>query len=183
MRVLQILPALNLGGVEKGTVELAKHLALNGDYPIVLSSGGKMERELQEFGIKHYKLPVDKKSLFTLLLVPKILKILKKEQIDILHARSRVPAIVGYLAFRRYIKDVSIIKFLSSVPSFVTTAHGYYSKHIFSTIMARGKVIICPSRVIAKHMVGDFGVSLDKIRIIPRGVNVSEYGFILPSRL
>ena len=60
MRVLQILPKLNLGGVEKGTVELAKHLALNGDYPIVLSGGGKMEKVLQEFGIKHYKLPVDR---------------------------------------------------------------------------------------------------------------------------
>ncbi|MDP8234649.1 MAG: glycosyltransferase family 9 protein [Candidatus Saelkia tenebricola] len=181
MRILQILPELNLGGVEKGTIELSKYLALNGHYPIVISNGGKLERELQEFGIKHYKLPVHKKSLFSIRLVPKILKILKKEHIDILHARSRVPAILGYLAFSKYIRDINIAEFLQFSPSFITTAHGYYSKHIFSKIMAKGKLVICPSQVIAKHMMEDFNVSLSKIHVIPRGVNISEYDFILPS--
>jgi len=181
MRILQILPELNLGGVEKGTVELAKYLALQGHYPIVISNGGKLERDLQEFGVKHYKLPVQRKSLSSILLVPRILKILKKEQIDILHARSRVPAILGYLAFCRYVKDINIAKFLQFSPSFITTAHGYYSRHIFSRIMARGKFVICPSKVIAKYMTEDFKVPLDRIQIIPRGVNLSEYEFILPS--
>ncbi|MDP8253722.1 MAG: glycosyltransferase [Candidatus Kaelpia aquatica] len=181
MRVLQILPELNLGGVEKGTVELAKHLALNGHYPIVISNGGKLERELQEFGVKHYKLPVDKKSLSTLFLLPKIVKILKKEQVDIIHARSRVPAIIGYLAFKQYFAEVSIARLLTHVPSFITTAHGYYSTHVLSRIMAKGKIVISPSKVIAKHMVESFNVPLDRIRLIPRGVNVSDYDFILPT--
>jgi ADP-heptose:LPS heptosyltransferase/glycosyltransferase involved in cell wall biosynthesis len=180
MRVLQILPELNLGGVEKGTVELAKHLALNGHYPIVVSNGGKLERDLQEFGVKHYKLPVDKKSLKTLLLIPKLVYIFNKEQVDIVHARSRVPALIAYIAFKRYFSGISISKLLTYVPSFITTAHGYYSKHAFSKVMTRGKIVISPSKVIAKHMIDDFHVPLERIRLIPRGVNLSDYDFIAP---
>ncbi len=181
MRVLQILPELNLGGVEKGTVELAKHLALNGHYPIVISNGGKLERELQEFGVKHYKLPVHKKSLSTLLLLPKLVRIFNKEQVDIIHARSRVPALVAYLAFKRYFAGVNLTRLLTQVPSFITTAHGYYSKHAFSRIMAKGKIVISPSRVIAKHMIENFNVPMERIRLIPRGVNLSDYSFVLPT--
>ncbi len=182
MKILQILPELNLGGVEKGTVELAKYLIQHGHYPVVISNGGKLERELQEFGIKHYSLPVHKKSPLALLLLPKIVRIIKKEQIDVVHVRSRVPAILGYLAFSRYLRDMNIAKFFSFVPSFITTAHGHYSKHIFSRIMAKGKVVICPSGIIAKHMVENFNVQLEKIRIIPRGVDINEYEFTLPSK-
>lgn len=182
MRVLQVVPELNLGGVEKGTLELAKFLALNGHLPVVISNGGELERELREFGIKHYKLPVHRKSPFSLLLLPKILAILRKEQIDILHARSRVPALLSYLAFRYYLRDQQIGRFLNFVPSFITTAHGYYRQHLFSRIMAKGKLVICPSRVIAKHMVEDFGVGIEKIRIVPRGVELNQYEFILPSQ-
>ncbi|MDP8216812.1 MAG: GT4 family glycosyltransferase PelF [Candidatus Kaelpia imicola] len=181
MRVLQILPELNLGGVEKGTIELAKYLALNGHYPIVISNGGKLERDLQEFGVKHYKLPVNKKSLSTLLLLPKLIRIFNKEQVDIVHARSRVPALVAYLAFKRYFAGVNLTRLLTQVPSFITTAHGYYSNHAFSRIMAKGKIVISPSRVIAKHMIEDFNVPLERIRLIPRGVNLSDYEFILPT--
>ncbi len=180
MRVLQILPELNIGGVEKGTVELAKYLALHGHYPIVISNGGRLVRELQEYGIKHYILPVHKKSPLSLLLVPRIVKILRKEQVDIVHARSRVPAIVGYLAFKRYFQNLNLVKISTFVPSFVTTAHGYYKKHIFSKIMTKGKIVICPSQIIAKHMHRDFGFPMERIRIIPRGVNLREYRFVSP---
>ncbi len=182
MRVLQILPQLNIGGVEKGTVELAKYLALHGHYPIVISNGGRLVRELQEHGIKHYTLPVHKKSLLSLLLVPKIIKILQKEQVDIVHARSRVPAILSYLAFKRYFQNLNLLKISSFVPSFITTAHGYYRKHLFSKIMAKGKIVICPSEIIAKHMCYDFDLPIDRIRIIPREVNLKEYQFISPQQ-
>jgi lipopolysaccharide heptosyltransferase II len=180
MRVLQILPELNIGGVEKGTVELAKYLALHGHYPIVISSGGRLVRELQEQGIKHYTLPVHSKSPLSLCLIPQLVKILQKEQIDIVHARSRVPAIISYFAFKRYFQNLNLIKISTFVPSFVTTAHGYYRRHIFSKIMAKGKVVICPSQVIAKHMHSDFDVPIERIRIISRGVNLKEYQYISP---
>ncbi len=182
MRVLQILPQLNVGGVEKGTVELAKYLALHGHYPIVISNGGRLVRELQEHGIKHYTLPVHKKSPLSLLLVPKIIKILHKEQVDIVHARSRVPAILSYLAFKRYFQNLSLLKISSFVPSFITTAHGYYRKHLFSKIMAKGKIVICPSQIIARHMCYNFDLPIERIRIIPREVNLREYQFISPQQ-
>jgi lipopolysaccharide heptosyltransferase II len=181
MRVVQILPRLDLGGVEKGTVELAKYLALHGDYPIIISGGGKLEIELKEYGIKHYKLPVYRKSPLSLFLVPQLFKIFKKEDVDIVHARSRAPAWIAYIAFKKYHGNCPLYKFSHFVPSFITTAHGYYRKHFFSKIMGKGKLVICPSRIISKHMIQDFSIPYKKIRIIPRGVNLKDYKFILPS--
>ena len=93
MRILQILPELNVGGVETGTIDFAKYLKGKGYYSVVVSNGGTLVAELEKFGIRHYALPVHKKSLGSILKSIKALrKIIVKERIDIVHARSRVPA-------------------------------------------------------------------------------------------
>lgn len=181
MKVIQLLPRLDLGGVEKGTVELARHLSLKGDRAIIISGGGKLELQLREYGIKHYKLAIYKKSPLVLFYLPELVRIFKKENPDIVHARSRVPAILAYLAFKKYHANLSFYRFQQFVPSFITTAHGHYRRHIFSKVMSKGKFVICPSNSIARHMVEKLNTAIDKIRIIPRGVNLKEYRFILPS--
>jgi hypothetical protein len=104
MKVVQLLPALNEGGVERGVVDLARALALRGDRAIVISSGGVLVKELEKEAIKHYQLPVHRKSIFSILkLIPQLTAIFKKESVDIIHARSRVPAIIAYFAWRRYV--------------------------------------------------------------------------------
>ena len=165
MKVLQILPALELGGVERGTVDLAHALKARGEEAIVISSGGSLVQELQKEGIPHYTLPVAQKSLFSLSLVPKIVEIIHKERIDIVHARSRVPAWIAWLAARQ-----------AGIP-FITTCHGYYSTHLLSLVMGWGKKVIVPSHVIARHMIEDFGVQPNRIVLIPRGVDLSEFLF------
>ena len=66
MNILQILPALEVGGVERGTVDFAKYLTLNGHKSVVVSGGGRLMRRLDEIGSRHYQLPVGKKSPFTM---------------------------------------------------------------------------------------------------------------------
>lgn len=166
MNVLQIVPSLNVGGVETGTVDLARSLKERAHKAVVISSGGILVKELEAAGIIHYKLSVDKKSLMNILrMVPEVAKIIQKEDIDIVHARSRVPALISYLAARK------------TKCTFITTCHGYYSKHFFSRIMARGKLVIVPSQVIGRHMISDFNVAPERLRLIERSVNLSRFTF------
>ncbi len=166
MNILQILPQLNVGGVETGTVDLAKYLVKNGHGCVVISGGGELVRELENRGIRHYTLPVDSKAFWVMLKAAgKVAEIIRREKIDIVHARSRVPAWVGFMATRR------------ANAVLLTTAHGHYSRHIFSYMMGQGKYTIVPSSVIGKHMMEDFGVPYENIRLIPRSVDLERYAF------
>jgi lipopolysaccharide heptosyltransferase II len=165
MRIAQILPELNVGGVETGTVDLARALKRRGHVPYVISNGGHLVSELVKIGVPHLTLPVHKKSIWSLRLVREIAQFLEREQIDVIHARSRIPAWLAYLAVRRTNCD------------FVTTCHGYYSKHFMSRVMGWGKRVIVISHSIGRRMIDDFGVSPGKLRLIHRGVDLSLYDF------
>ncbi len=165
MKVLQLLPSLEVGGVERGVVDLARAMKKIGVETVVISSGGELVGELRKMGVAHYTLPVHKKSLLSLKLVPKIVEIIHRERIDIIHGRSRVPAWLGWFAARQTGKP------------FVTTCHGYYSKHFLSFVMGWGKRVIAISRVIARHMIDDFGVLPSKIRLVHRGIDLSQFPF------
>ncbi len=164
MRILQILPELNVGGVETGTVDLAKYLVGHGHYSVVVSNGGALVDDLEKNGTRHYLLPVHRKSLWNALRSVKALhRIILQENIDVVHARSRVPAWIAFFACRK------------TKASFLTTCHGYYSKHLFSRVMGWPKLVIVPSEVIGRHMIEDFGVSAKHIRLIPRSVDVAKF--------
>ncbi|MEW6170937.1 MAG: GT4 family glycosyltransferase PelF, partial [Candidatus Omnitrophota bacterium] len=170
MNILQVLPELNYGGVETGVLDFSKYLVEHGHKAVVVCNGGALIEELKANGVIYYQLPVDKKSPISIFkTVPKLIEIIKKENIDLVHARSRVPAWISYFASRK------------AQVTFITTAHGYYSRHIFSNAMGWGKLVIAVSKVIARHMVEGFGVPYERIRIIPRGVNLKRFEFILPS--
>lgn len=164
MNILQILPELNVGGVETGTVDLAKYLVGRGHKSVVVSAGGSLVADLEKSGSLHYTLPVNKKNFLLMLKAAKdLIKIIEKEKIDVVHARSRVPAWVAFLACRR----------TSAI--FITTCHGYYSRHFFSHVMGWGKLVIAISEIIGQYMVQDFGVPSHHIRIIPRSVDTSKF--------
>jgi lipopolysaccharide heptosyltransferase II len=166
MNILQVVPQLDVGGVETGTIDLAKYLVKGGHRCVVASGGGDLVVELEAAGIKHYKLPLENKAFWVMLKAArKLAVVIREENIDIVHARSRVPAWVGFMATRQ------------AKAAFITTAHGHYSRHIFSYMMGWGKYTIVPSSVIGKHMVEDFGVPLENIRVIPRSVDLGRYTF------
>lgn len=164
MRILQILPSLDYGGVERGTIDLSEKLVKEGHEAYCISAGGALVSSLKETGAEHYQLPVDKKSFFSVLsCVEKVAQVIRDKKIDLVHARSRVPAWIAYLACRR------------TETKFITTCHGYYAKHFGSNVMGWGSVCIVPSVVIGRHMIEDFGVSEDRIRVIPRGVDLRAF--------
>ncbi|PIP19908.1 MAG: hypothetical protein COT38_02645 [Candidatus Omnitrophica bacterium CG08_land_8_20_14_0_20_41_16] len=171
MNILQILPELNVGGVETGTLDLAKYLVRLNHKAVVVSAGGTLVKDLEAVGAKHYQLPVHKKSIFTMVkMVPLLVEIIKKEEIDIVHARSRVPAWIAYFACRR------------TNAVFITTCHGYYKKHPFSYVMGWAKRVIVLSNVIARHMIEAFAVPHERIRLIPRSVDLEKFKYSRPDK-
>ncbi len=165
MRVMQILPRMDVGGVERGVYDLARFFKGKNITTVIVSGGGQLAWELEAAGIKHYTLPVYRKSLFAVLLIPGLRKIIKDEKIDIVHARSRVPGWISFFASR------------CSPVHFITTAHGIYKNRFFSEVMGWGKFVIAPSQAVARHMKDSFGVPEDKINIVSRWVDLDNFEF------
>ncbi len=171
MNILQILPELNVGGVETGTLDLARYLVKLGHKSVVVSHGGPLVKELEAGGSTHYQLAVHKKSLFSMFKqIKPLAEIIKKEKIDIVHARSRVPAWIAFFACRR------------TNATFITTCHGYYTKHPFSYVMGWAKRVIVLSNVIARHMIEDFDTPRERIRLVPRSVDLEKFKYQEPAR-
>ncbi len=184
LTILQMIPSLKQGGVETGTVDLARNLILQGHRAIVLSSGGPLVKELEEMGAIHYTLPIHRKLPWHFpKLARRVAEIVESHGVDVIHARSRVPALVGFLAWRQVARKASFrMGGRKTIPCFVTTAHGYYSNHPVSRIMGWGRTVIANSEIVARHMIDDFKVPPERIRLIPRGVDLGQYAWKEPRK-
>lgn len=182
--VLQMVPALSVGGVETGTVDVARALVAQGHRAIVISSGGSLVKELELCGAVHYTLPVDEKLPWTILrMAARVAEVVESHEVDVIHVRSRVPATIGYLAWRKVAARASFrLGSRQRIPSFIATAHGHYDPHWGSLVMGWGRYTIAISEAIARHMIDHFGVPPEKIRLIPRGVDLTRFPFH-PARL
>ncbi|HIB50623.1 MAG TPA: glycosyltransferase [Phycisphaerales bacterium] len=170
LTVIQMLPELESGGVELGTLEMGKYLVSQGHRSIVISAGGSMVAQLLKEGSEHVALPVGKKSLSTLRYISKVKKIMQDEKPDVLHLRSRVPAWIGYLAWKKIPT--------CNRPTLITTVHGRYSVSKYSGIMMRGDTVIAVSEMIKKYILENYPfVEPERIKVVCRGVDTSEYTF------
>src|SRR3569832_832383 len=148
LTVLQLLPALQSGGVERGTLEVAQDLTKQGHRALVISAGGRLVVTLTKKGAAHFTWPIGKKSLKPLLLVRKLRKFLAEEKVDIVHARSRVPAWIALLSWRGMNP--------STRPRFFTTVLGPYSVSSYSAVMTKGERVIAISKMIINYIVRNY---------------------------
>jgi glycosyltransferase involved in cell wall biosynthesis len=168
LTVVQTLPALNAGGVERGTLEIGRALVAAGHRSIVISNGGRLVAQLEAEGSEHITLPVHKKSLASLLQVSAFRKIIAEIKPDILHARSRVPAWIAYLAWRKLPE--------ATRPRFVTTVHGLYSVNFYSAVMTKGERVIAVSNTVQDYILKNYPhCPASKIQVIYRGVSAEEF--------
>lgn len=167
--VLQVLPGLVTGGVERGTVDVAAAVAAQGWTSLVASSGGPMVRELERAGAKHIALPLDSKNPFTMHAnIERLRRLMAEHGVDVVHARSRAPAWSALFAARRH------------GARFITTFHGAYNaanpaKRWYNSVMARGDRVIAASRFIVEHVVRQYGADPTLIRLIPRGIDFDRF--------
>ena len=167
--VLQVLPALGSGGVERTTVDIAQALVKAGWRALVASEGGPMVRELERAGARHITLPLAAKNPLVMRAnAGRLEKLIRSAQIDIVHARSRAPAWSAYAAARR------------TGARFVTTFHGTYGhegklKRRYNAIMLKGERIIANSDFIAGHIEAVYGQPASPVITIPRGVDMARF--------
>ena len=161
LTILQILPALDGGGVERGTLEVANEVVRRGHRSLVISEQGRMTGELTAGGSRHISMPIGRKSPLTLALVSRLRHFLSEHDIDILHVRSRLPAWIAYLAWR----SLEVTR----RPRFITTVHGLYSPGPYSSIMTRGERVIAVSETVRSYILQHYPrTSPDAVILIQR---------------
>jgi glycosyltransferase involved in cell wall biosynthesis len=164
MKIVQLLPELNEGGVERGVVELNREYSKLNITSIVISNGGKLEKQIELDNGTHIKFDVCSKNVFTSLSrIQELKKILKELKPDILHVRSRVPAWLVYFAN----KSLNI--------KVVSTVHGFNSVSFYSKIMTKSDAVICVSASIKEYIQKNYNTSDNKITIIPRGIDLNLF--------
>lgn len=167
--VLQVLPSLVTGGVERGTIDIALALKQAGCRPLVASTGGPMIRELSRADIQHIELPLESKNLFTMRRnAGRLVELIRAEKVDIVHARSRAPAWSALWATER------------TGARFVTTFHGTYNfasplKKYYNSVMTRAHRVIAISEFINRHIRENYRIDGTKIRVIHRGIDRGLY--------
>ena len=172
--ILQILPALGMGGVERGTIDIARAIIAAGGKALVASNDGIWRRNLEKIGAQHICLPLHSKNPFVMLQnKSKLQKIIRKHQVDIVHARSRAPAWSAWGATKA-----------CNVP-FVTTWHGVFQenwagKRRYNEVMAKGSRVIAISQFVAQRIQEKYGVDKERLRIIYRGVDTKIFNPDLP---
>ena len=164
MRIVQLLPELNEGGVERGVVELNREYVKQEIESYVISNGGKLDNQINIDGGKHIKFDVCSKNIFTAFSrVSKLKKILKELKPDIIHVRSRVPAWLIYFVN----KSLNI--------KVVSTVHGFNSVGYYSSIMQKSDAVICVSNSIKEYIQKHYQTSENKITVIPRGIDLALF--------
>ncbi|WP_209285807.1 glycosyltransferase family 4 protein [Marinobacterium alkalitolerans] len=168
MKVLQALPSLESGGVEKGVLEVGRFLVEQGHESLVLSAGGGMVSQLEQEGSRHIQLDIGRKSPFTFRHVWTLRRLLRRERPDILHLRSRMPAWVFWVAWKGLPADIR--------PRLVTTVHGLYSVSAYSAVMCKGERVIAVSRTVQNYIHSHYPeTDPAKVRLIYRGIEPEEF--------
>ena len=166
LTVVQLLPALNAGGVERSTLEIGAALVAAGHRSVVVSAGGRLVDALGAQGSEHVALDIGRKSLATLRHVGSLRRLFAQVGPDIVHARSRLPAWIGWQALRG-MRDPR--------PHFVTTVHGRNSPGRYSAILTCGERVICVSNSLRDYVVAHWPDAAARIEVITRGIDPGEF--------
>ena len=177
--ILQIIPALDTGGAELSTVEIAAAIVAGGGRAIVVTGGGRLAARIIEAGGEIIPFPAATKNPAQMMLNARALAaIIRREHVDLVHARSRAPACTALSAAR------------ATKRPFITTYHGAYNekgplKRAYNSVMARGDVVIANSDYTASLVQSRYGTPKDRIRVIHRGVDQATFNraAIAPERL
>jgi len=169
MTILQIIPSLGAGGAEQACVDVVAGLKAVGCRALVISSGGSRLEEITEAGGEHIQRDAHSKNPIRIVRNAFWLAdFMRREKVGVVHARSRAPAWSAYWASK-----------MAGVP-FVTTNHAAYkfnsnTKKFYNSVMVKADRVIAISDFIAKHIKEHYGVGLERVRVIPRGIDLDKF--------
>ena len=164
MRTLQLVPALEQGGVERGVVEMNRVLVAQGWENHVVAAGGRLMAQVASDGGQIHVLDVKSKNPLTCFSrARKLRRLLREVRPDVVCVHSRVPAWL-FVAANRTLR----------IP-WISFAHGANSISRYSRIMTAGDLVVTPSRYIADYLHGAYGTPYGKMRIIPRAIDQARF--------
>lgn len=169
MKTMQLVPAMEQGGVERGVVEINRVITGAGWENVVVSAGGRLAAQIEKDGARHVALDVKSKNPFTYFIrARRLRRLLMAERPDVVCVHSRVPAWL----YRRAARNLGI--------PWITFAHGANSISAYSRIMTAGDITVAPSKYIADYLVDAYGTDRSLIRVIPRAIDRERFD---PDRL
>ena len=177
--VLFVMPALDHGGAERITVDLARAVQTAGGRAIVAAAGGRLAPEIEACGAKFVKLPLATKNPLELRRnKDRLMDLIRAWDVELIHAGSRAPAWSALWAARAL-----------NIP-FLTTYHGFYSsgsrwKRLYNSVMVRGEAVIAHSDFMRRHIEAEHGARSPNIEVIPCGVDLNRFSpdAVTPDRL
>ena len=168
LTVVQLIPALHSGGAERSALEIAHALVPAGHRSVVISAGGRLVKQLLAEGSEHITLDLGRKSLLTLGRLGALRRVLRELKPDIVHARSRLPAWMGWWA----------MKGMTPRPHFVTTVHGFNSPGRYSSVLLRGERVIVVSQTLRDYVLSHYRwLEPGRVRVIPRGIDQDAFPY------
>lgn len=176
---MQVIPELGPGGAEQGCIDIAAELTRAGAQAIVVSHGGPRVHELARAGALHIKLPVHSKNPMIMSRnIGKLCQLIKKYDVDIVHARSRAPAWSAWKACKK------------TNARFITTCHAPYNingkaKLFYNSSISKGERVIAISNFVAEYLLKNYKIDRRDIRIIHRGLALEKFHptAVTPERL
>lgn len=167
--IMQIIPQLGAGGAEQGCIDVAAELVKSGARAIIVSNGGHRIPELARIGAEHINLPVDSKNPFVMWRnIGRLKSLIRKHNVNIIHARSRAPAWSAWRAAQ------------GTNAHFITTCHAPYNingepKRLYNSSIAQGEIVIAISDFVAEYLKANYALDPAKIRTIHRGIPVEKF--------
>lgn len=166
MKVMQLVPAMEQGGVERGVVEMNRAFAAHGWQNVVVSAGGRLADTITADGGRHVTLDVKSKNPLTYFSRARRLRaLLAAENPDVVCAHSRVPAWLFVGAAKKMARRIS----------WITFAHGANSISPYSRVMTFGDLTVTPSRYIADYLKDAYNIAEEKLRVIPRAIERERF--------
>ncbi len=167
--IMQVLPALNTGGVEQGVVDLNAEIVKAGAKSIVISSGGTRVNEIANAGGMHITLPVHSKNPLVIFAnIKKIKDVIQRHNVDIVHACSRAPAWSAYHAVK------------GTTARFVTSCHSAHKvsgavKRLYNSSIVSGERVIAASEYLADYLRNNYKFDFSKLRMVHRGISLDKF--------
>lgn len=177
--LLQVVPELDTGGAEQTTIDVAQAVVRAGGKALVATRGGRMAARLEADGGRLAQMPVQTKNPLVMLgNAARLVDLIRREKVSIVHARSRAPAFSALWAAQ------------TTGTPFVATYHGVYNaksglKRWYNAVMTRGDLVIANSDYTRDHILAEHGVDPDKLVTIPRGVDLERFtpSWVTPDRV
>ena len=177
--LLQVVPELETGGAELSALEIARAVTRAGGRALVASRGGRMVSRLEADGGSFKALPVHSKNPLVILgNAARLVELIRREKVSLVHARSRAPAFSALWAAH------------ATKTPFVATYHGIYHaqsglKRWYNAVMTRGDLVIANSEYTRAHVLAEHAIDPAKVVAIPRGVDLDKFdpAHVAPERV